>query len=98
MGSRTTPYYRRDRQTTARIVSGGGGGKGVGQGEPVRVKHAPNSEPDKSAKCARTGTPGGKVGSIWRHYLRQEPGAVVPHAGICPEGVGNPHPYRDSKI
>jgi len=26
-------------------VSGGGGGKGVGQGEPVGVKHAPDSEP-----------------------------------------------------
>ena len=25
--------------------------------------------------------------SIWRYYLRQEPGAVVPHAGICAGGT-----------
>ena len=66
-------------------VSGGDGGKGVGQGEPVGAKHAPDSEPDKRATCARTGTSGGS-GPPWRHYLRQEPGAVVPHAGICAGG------------
>src|SRR5207249_9436243 len=30
-----------------------------------------------------------------RHDPRQEPGAVVPHAGICAGGLGNRHPYRD---
>ena len=25
-----------------------------------------------------------------RHHLRQEPGAVVPHAGICAGGAGQP--------
>jgi hypothetical protein len=54
-------------------VSGGGGGKGVGQGEPVGVKHAPDPVPGRRGKCARTGTPSGN-GSFWRHYLRQEPG------------------------
>ncbi len=31
------------------------------------------------------------AGTPWRrHYLRQEPGAVVPHAGICAGGAGQP--------
>jgi len=29
-------------------------------------------------------------GAIWRYYLRQEPGAVIPHAGICAGGAGQP--------
>jgi hypothetical protein len=45
--------------------------------------------PGRRGKCARTGTPSGN-GSFWRHYLRQEPGAVVPHAGICAGGAGKP--------
>ena len=28
--------------------------------------------------------------ALARHYLRQEPGAVVPHAGICTGGPGQP--------
>jgi hypothetical protein len=28
--------------------------------------------------------------SLWRHYLRQEPGAVIPPAGICAGGAGQP--------
>jgi hypothetical protein len=28
--------------------------------------------------------------ATWRHHLRQEPGAVVPHAGICAGGAGRP--------
>ena len=86
-------------------ASGGGGGKGVGQGEPVGVKHAPDPVPGRRDKCARTGTPSGN-GSFWRHYLRQEPGAVVPHAGICAGGAGKPaslprpffFPFRRSSI
>ena len=27
-----------------------------------------------------------RIRQRWRHYLRQEPGAVVPHAGICAGG------------
>jgi hypothetical protein len=30
-----------------------------------------------------------------RYYLRQEPGAVMLHAGICAGVSGNRHPYRD---
>ena len=27
-----------------------------------------------------------RIRQSWRHYPRQEPGAVVPHAGICAGG------------
>ena len=27
-------------------------------------------------------------GALWRHYLRQEPYAVVPHVRICAGGAG----------
>ena len=30
-----------------------------------------------------------------RHYLRQEPGAVIPHAGSVRGVPGNRHSYRD---
>jgi hypothetical protein len=30
-----------------------------------------------------------------RHLWKQEPGAVVPHAGICAGGAGAQRPYRD---
>ena len=35
-----------------------------------------------------TRMPSLSVGTPWRHYLRQEPGAVVAHAGICAGGAG----------
>jgi len=30
------------------------------------------------------------LGTLWRYYLRQEPGALVAHAGIWVGGVGRP--------
>jgi hypothetical protein len=33
-----------------------------------------------------------------RHDPRQEPGVLVPHAGLCAGGLGNRHPYRDHLI
>ena len=65
-------------------------GEGLQERDDIGAKHAPDSEPDKRVKCARTGTPGGKAGPLWRHHLRQEPGAVVPHAGICAGGAEKP--------
>lgn len=33
-----------------------------------------------------------------RYDPRQEPGAVIPHAGICAGGPGNRRPYRDTEV
>ena len=33
--------------------------------------------------------------AVRHHDPRQEPGAVVPHAGICAGGASNRRPYRD---
>ena len=42
------------------------------------------------------------AGTPWRHYLTQEPGAVVPHAGICTGGAGRPasllRPFKECNI
>src|SRR6202795_815733 len=60
---------------------GGGGGKGTGQGEPAPAKRASDSVPARRAQCAGASTSGSNA-PPWRHYLRQEPDAVVPHVRI----------------
>ena len=45
--------------------------------------------------CTRTSTPRPN-GRLDAKHSRQEPGAVISHAGICAGGArGNPRPYRD---
>jgi hypothetical protein len=63
--------------------------KGAGQGEPIQAKQGLDTEPDNPAKRAGEGTGGFKKESS-RQHPRQEPGALVAHAGICAGGAGQP--------
>ena len=66
-------------------TGGGGGGKGAGQGERGPAYQGPDAEP--GAPCHRCSTTYGRHFQVpVRYHPRQEPGAVVPHAGICAGG------------
>jgi RNA-directed DNA polymerase len=67
-------------------TGGEGGGKGAGQGERGGVNQEPDTAPGSPVTCAQPRT-AGTFGCL--HVdPRQEPGAVVPHAGICAGGIG----------
>ena len=66
-------------------TGGEGGGKGAGQGERGGVNQEPDTAPGSPVTCAQPRT-AGTCGCL--HVdPRQEPGAVVPHAGICAGGA-----------
>ena len=66
-------------------TGGEGGGKGAGQGERGPAYQGPDAEP--GAPCHRCSTTYGRHFQVpVRYHPRQEPGAVVPHAGICAGG------------
>ena len=66
-------------------TGGGGGGKGAGQGARGGVNQEPDTAPGPPVTCAQPRT-AGTFGCL--HVdPRQEPGAVVPHAGICAGGA-----------
>jgi len=67
-------------------IGGEGGGKEAGQGERGRV----NQEPDTAPGSPVTGAQPRTAGTCGCLHVdpRQEPGAVVPHAGICAGGAG----------
>lgn len=44
--------------------------------------------PDSKMVASSTYLPSLSAGAFWRYYLRQEPGAGKPHAGICAGGAG----------
>ena len=67
-------------------VCGGSGGKETGQGEFGSANQVPDAAPGRPATRAGMDTAGRAAPA--RLYLRQEPSAVVPHAGICPGGAG----------
>ena len=73
-------------QGLPRETGGEGGRKGAGQGERGPAYQGPDAEPD--APCHRCSTTYGRRSAPARHDPRQEPGAVVPHAGICAGGAG----------
>ena len=67
-------------------TGGAGGGKGAGQGE----RGGGNQEPDTAPGTPVTGTQPRTAGPFGCLHVdpRQEPGAVVPHAGIRAGGAG----------
>jgi len=55
-------------------------------------------EPDRRVLARKTANPSTLPhGALCRYDPRQEPGAVVPLAGICAGATGNHRPYRDSR-
>ena len=68
-------------------TGGGGGEKGAGQGERGPAYQEPDAEPGSSCHTCSTAY-GRYLRMPTRYHLRQEPGAVVPHAGICAGGAG----------
>src|SRR5712691_7293248 len=71
-------------QGLPRGTGGEGGGKGAGQGERGPAYQGPDAEP--GAPCHRCSTAYGRRFVPACYDPRQEPGAVVPHAGICAGG------------
>ena len=73
-------------QRSPQGTGGAGGGQGAGQGERGRG----NQEPDTAPGSPVTGTQPRTVGPCGCLHVapRQEPGAVVPHAGSCAGGAG----------
>jgi len=68
-------------------TGGGGGEKGAGQGERGPAYQGPDAVP--GSPCHRCSTAYGRQLRVSaRHHPRQEPGAVVLHAGICAGGAG----------
>ena len=68
-------------------TGGEGGGKGAGQGERGPADQGPDTVP--GSPCHRCSTAYGRHLRVpARYHPRQEPGAVVPHAGIGAGGAG----------
>ena len=73
-------------QRSPQGTGGAGGGKGAGQGERGGGNQEPDTAPGSPVTCAQPRT-AGTCGCL--HVdPRQEPGAVVPHAGIRAGGAG----------
>jgi hypothetical protein len=69
-------------------IGGAGGGQGAGQGARGGVTQEPDTAPGSPVTGAQPRT-AGPCGGL--HVdPRQEPGAGVPHAGICAGGAGQP--------
>jgi hypothetical protein len=64
-------------------------GRGLAKGNPQEQNSSRAQAPERADTCAGEDTQSSKP-SLWRHYLRQEPGAVIPPAGICAGGAGQP--------
>ena len=67
-------------------VGGGCGGKWPDRGESDPANQVPNTASERPATRGGEDTAGRATTA--RHYPRQEPSAVVPHAGICAGGAG----------
>ena len=69
-------------------IGGAGGGQGAGQG----ARGGGNQEPDPAPGSPVTGAQPRTAGPCGCLHVdpRQEPGAGVPHAGICAGGAGQP--------
>ena len=72
-------------------TGGGCGGKGLAQGEQPSRGRSPDSEPgncvDPNGGCA-PGDERVQTAQPLTFDLREEPGALVAHAGICAGGAG----------
>lgn len=69
--------------STAEFVEG----RGLAKWELERANTLRTQSRKKRAQCARSGARGSVADhALCRHYPRQEPSAVVPHAGICAGG------------
>jgi len=69
-------------------TSGAGGGQGAGQGDRGGAHQEPDTAPGSPVTCAQPRTYDRHLRVPVRYDPRQEPGAVVPHAGICAGGAG----------
>ena len=70
-------------------------GRGLAKGNRIRAsKTRPGLRADQARSVSSKRIRRLPVWACRRHDPRQEPGAAIPHAGIC--AVPNPGPYRDT--